>query len=69
MAVVGDQTIPFLRSLSIIDVSIFIKNQRRSPDCFVVYSADENSTTPEFSLSLKRLSSCGIDIRRNGDTL
>ncbi|WKY02848.1 hypothetical protein Q1695_016271 [Nippostrongylus brasiliensis] len=53
------------QSEEVFEGQIFIKNQRRSPDCFVVYSADENSTTPEFSLSLKRLSSCGIDIRRN----
>ncbi|KAK6009272.1 hypothetical protein OSTOST_25824 [Ostertagia ostertagi] len=52
---------------------IFIKNQRRSADCFVpgfsyvsfVNTAEENSTSPEFSLPLTRLSSCGIDIRRN----
>ncbi|KHJ81266.1 hypothetical protein OESDEN_19048, partial [Oesophagostomum dentatum] len=44
---------------------IFIKSQRRSDDCFVVYSADDNSTEPEFTLSLNRIASCGIDIRRN----
>uniref|UniRef100_A0A8L8K972 ZP domain-containing protein n=1 Tax=Heligmosomoides polygyrus TaxID=6339 RepID=A0A8L8K972_HELPZ len=52
-------------SEDIFEGQIFIKNQRRSNDCFVVYSADENSTTPEFSLPLNRLSSCGIDIQRN----
>uniref|UniRef100_A0A7I4YFM6 ZP domain-containing protein n=1 Tax=Haemonchus contortus TaxID=6289 RepID=A0A7I4YFM6_HAECO len=52
-------------SEDVFEGQIFIKNQRRSPDCFVVYSEEENSTTPEFSLPLSRLSSCGIDIRRN----
>ncbi|VDN32010.1 unnamed protein product [Cylicostephanus goldi] len=44
---------------------IFIKNQRRADDCYVVYSAEDNSTTPEFKLSLNRIASCGIDMRRN----
>ncbi|KAK6029353.1 zona pellucida-like domain protein [Ostertagia ostertagi] len=52
-------------SEDVFEGQIFIKNQRRSADCFVVYSAEENSTSPEFSLPLTRLSSCGIDIRRN----
>ncbi|KAK5979248.1 ZP domain-containing protein [Trichostrongylus colubriformis] len=52
-------------SEDVFEGQIFIKNQRRSTDCFVVYSEEQNSTTPEFSLPLTRLSSCGIDIRRN----
>ncbi|KAK6061129.1 hypothetical protein COOONC_01210 [Cooperia oncophora] len=56
-------------SEDVFEGQIFIKNQRRSTDCFVVYSAEENSTTPEFTLSLTRLSSCGIDIRRNNRVL
>ncbi|KJH41488.1 hypothetical protein DICVIV_12532 [Dictyocaulus viviparus] len=43
---------------------IFVKNQRRSADCFVVYSIEENSTEPEFMLPLDRISACGIDLLR-----
>ncbi|EYB91694.1 hypothetical protein Y032_0203g1841 [Ancylostoma ceylanicum] len=52
-------------SEDIFEGQIFIKNQRRSDDCFVVYSVDDNTTLPEFTLSLTRIASCGIDMRRN----
>ncbi|KIH69350.1 hypothetical protein ANCDUO_00318 [Ancylostoma duodenale] len=52
-------------SEDIFEGQIFIKNQRRSEDCFVVYSVDDNTTLPEFTLSLTRIASCGIDMRRN----
>ncbi|CAJ0597381.1 unnamed protein product [Cylicocyclus nassatus] len=52
-------------SEDIFEGQIFIKNQRRADDCYVVYSAEDNSTTPEFKLSLNRIASCGIDMRRN----
>uniref|UniRef100_A0A1I7WUX5 LRRcap domain-containing protein n=1 Tax=Heterorhabditis bacteriophora TaxID=37862 RepID=A0A1I7WUX5_HETBA len=53
------------RSEDIFEGQIFIKNQRRSSDCFVVYSVTDNSTTPEFAIPLNRIAACGIEIRRN----
>ncbi|KAE9419741.1 hypothetical protein Angca_004124, partial [Angiostrongylus cantonensis] len=53
------------RSEDVFEGQVFVKNQRRSTDCFVVYSVEQNSTTPELAVPLDRISACGIDLQRN----
>ncbi|KAF8356612.1 cutl-25 [Pristionchus pacificus] len=46
---------------------IFIKRRRRVSGCAVVYDYSANSTTPELAIKLDRISTCGIEMKRNNE--
>ncbi|CAJ0940974.1 unnamed protein product, partial [Mesorhabditis belari] len=47
----------------------FVRGHHRSPDCARVYDTTENITSdPQLSISLSRISSCGLTFERNSET-
>lgn len=47
---------------------LFIKNQRRTKGCFQVYeklSSTNMSKKPTFSIPLKEITNCGIELKKN----
>ncbi|CAI4229657.1 unnamed protein product [Auanema sp. JU1783] len=56
-------------SEDVFEGQIYIKNHRRtSPECFNVYSSEDNTTSPVFSLSLRSISTCGLEMQRDTRT-
>lgn len=48
--------------------AVFIKNWRRKDGCATNYDLKDNNTSPSFSISLNRISDCGLELRRNAGT-
>ncbi|MFH4982588.1 hypothetical protein AB6A40_009297 [Gnathostoma spinigerum] len=47
--------------------AVFVKNWRRTEGCSAIYTYENNSTEPEYSIALKDIARCGLEMRRNPD--